>query len=202
MRRLTQISLTALLIGALRTHAQPQAESNSVLNADEGVQTMDLSRVLQLSISAREESLAKGEPCDIKITVENIGNEKVTLLKWGSPLDRISPMLGIFEVRDVETNAAVEIPVMKLSRKLPPQEDDLVEIGPGDSTEAVVKLPPFGLQAGHSYSIQAKGWWQAVWALPRQTVISTHLQDLSAGQSGSFCSETIVISLVRTPIDR
>jgi hypothetical protein len=197
MRCLPQISLIAVLIGALRTRAQPQTKSDSVLNADEGFQTMDLSRVLRLSISAGDESFAKGEPCEIKITVANTGNEKVTLLKWGSPLDRISPMLGIFEVRDVETDVPVEMPVMKVSRKLPPQEEDLVEIGPGDSAQAIVKLPPFGLQSGHSYSIQAKGWWQAVWALPKETVISTRLQDISEGLSGSFCSEPTVVSLVR-----
>lgn len=158
---------------------------------------MDLARDLQVTISSRNEALAKNEPCEIKVRVENTGSAEVTLLKWGSPLDRISPMLGVFEVHDTETNAQVEMPLMKLSRKLPPEEDDLVEIAPSGFAEAIVKLPSFDFQPGHSYSIQARGWWQAAWELPKQNVVSAHLRDISAGTSGSFSSNIIVVSRVR-----
>jgi hypothetical protein len=172
-------------------------ESESILAVNDCLLNMDLDRVLHVSISSAKCTLHDGESCEIRVIVENTGDSRVTLLKWGSPLDRISPMLGIFEVQDTETNKSVETPMMKVSRKLPPPEEDLIEIESGESAEEVVKFLPSVPSSGQSCSIQAKGWWQAVWALSKQEVVSRHLQEISEGSSGSFSSNSIVISRVR-----
>ena len=146
---------------------------------------------LQIDITPTRDPVPAGEPCEIKVTVRNTGDSEVTLLKWGNPLDSSSPVTGVFEVRDLTANADVNTDLIKFSRKMPPPPEELAEIGPGSSTDTHVVFKMLNLTPGHEYSIQAKGWWQAVWRLPKSEVIERHLKDLSGGISGNFASNTV-----------
>ncbi|KAL4886029.1 hypothetical protein BJY04DRAFT_213568 [Aspergillus karnatakaensis] len=132
----------------------------------------------------------------IHLTIHNPSTTTpTTLLNWGSPLDPKAGILGVFEVRDVETNEPVLLDEIKFGRKLPPAREDFVEIPAGGEVTAEVTIPRAPLEQGKRYTIRAKGWWQAVWESALGDVPEGDLDRLTGALRGDFESEQVPIEI-------
>ncbi|KAK2843914.1 hypothetical protein FQN49_005952 [Arthroderma sp. PD_2] len=153
----------------------------------------DQASFLQISISPAHESVAKDQKLEVKVTLQNTAESQATVLKWNNVLDSLAPSLGVFQLRDLTADAEVDQNIMMVRRQLPPKETDFVEIGPKESIETTATFQNLELTSGHKYSVQAKGFWQAIWSMPKSDVVSGHL-DLSGGMNGEFASNTVEFS--------
>ncbi|KAL4758785.1 uncharacterized protein BDW70DRAFT_152217 [Aspergillus foveolatus] len=131
------------------------------------------------------------------VSVQSKGESPATVLKWGSPLDGRANVLGIFEILDTENDKVVEITTVKFARQLPPPVEDFVEIPPGGKIDAEVKIPLVPLEQGKKYTIQAKGWWQAVWEQPLGDVPRENLEKLEGALRGEYVSEAVPVEVDR-----
>ncbi|KAL4999441.1 hypothetical protein BDV10DRAFT_184333 [Aspergillus recurvatus] len=131
----------------------------------------------------------------IPLSVSNNGESPVTVLKWGSPLDERANVLGLFEVRDAESDAVVPIHTVKFARQLPPPTEDFVEISPGGKVNAEVKIPLVPLDQEKEYTVTAKGWWQAVWEQPLDDVPRENLEKLAGALRGQYSSEAVPVKV-------
>ncbi|QMW46732.1 hypothetical protein AFCA_010886 [Aspergillus flavus] len=131
----------------------------------------------------------------IQVSVHNPSDTPITVLNWGTPLDPSANVLSIFELRDTTENQPVTLPTIKISRRMPPSVDDLVEIPAGSSVEKEVTLPHVPLTMGHEYSVQAKGNWHSVWEGPRENVTAEKLERLGDAQRGKFSSEVVPLRI-------
>ncbi|KAL2852090.1 hypothetical protein BJY01DRAFT_208468 [Aspergillus pseudoustus] len=132
-------------------------------------------------------------PVFVKASVSNTAKSPLTLLKWGSPLDPRANILGVFTIIDTETHEPVTIDEIKFRRILPPPLEDFVQIAPGEDVEVSVTIPRAPLVAGRRYTIQAKGWWQAVWEVPLVDVPIRDLEELTGALRGEFKSNIVSI---------
>jgi hypothetical protein len=131
----------------------------------------------------------------VQLSVHNTADSPATLLNWGSPLDPRANILGVFEIRDTDTGDAVTLDTIKFSRKLPPPREDFVQIPAGGAVDAEVTLPRVPLAEGHRYTIQTKGWWQAVWEKSLEDVPTDDLEKLTGAERGGFESEAVPIAV-------
>jgi hypothetical protein len=134
-------------------------------------------------------------PVAVSVTasVTNNAESTVTLLNWGSPLDPRANILGVFEIRDADSNEAAVLDEIKFRRVLPAPREDFVEIAAGDSVEVKVTIPRAPLEQGKRYTVRAKGWWQAVWEAALQDVPPEDLNELTGALRGEFASEPVPI---------
>lgn len=143
---------------SLRSPTQPQ------------LQRSDLSLTLN-----RTES----EIPSVKVTVTNYHHStKVSLLMWESPFDPQAVATGIFRVVDKTTGEEVPSIGLKMSRLLSPKTDDFVELLPRHAVTKDVPLeePDIALLEGHSYEIQVRSSWKAVWHADVKDVGETQLK--------------------------
>ncbi|KAF3483648.1 uncharacterized protein GIQ15_02972 [Arthroderma uncinatum] len=152
----------------------------------------------QISIRPAHDAVSKDQKPEVKVTVENPSDSPVTLLKWNTVLDTLAPSLGVFQLRDLTANEDVELNIMMVRRQLPAKESDLVEIEANGTIETTVTFQSLELKCGHKYSVQATGFWQAVWNMSKADVVSGHLDQLSGGANGDFASNTVEFSQVFT----
>ncbi|KAB8235775.1 hypothetical protein ETB97_012616 [Aspergillus alliaceus] len=138
-----------------------------------------------------EQSPSQQAAISVKASIENPSNVPVTMLKWGTPFDPKAGILGVFNVQDETDGQAVPLDTIKISRKLPPAADDLLEISPQSTVDTVVTLPPMPLMAEHNFSIRAQGRWHAVWESPVSDVDGAKLEQLSDAKRGDFESNTV-----------
>lgn len=131
----------------------------------------------------------------IQLSVLNHAESPVTVLNWGSPLDPRANILGVFEIRDSNSDELVTIDTVKFTRKLPPPREDFVQIPTGGTIDTEVTLPRVPLVEGHHYTVQARGWWQAVWEKPLQDVPADDLEKLTGAKRGEFRSEAVPITV-------
>lgn len=152
---------------------------------------------LRVSIAATREAVSTGQPCELDITIHNDdADTPVTVLTWNTPLDESAVILGVFEIHDRETGDLLPIDTINFMRQLPPLPEHLVEIQPKGTTTAHAVLKDVNLSPGHTYSIQAKGWWQSVWRMAKDEVISKYLEDQSGAISGDILSNTVEVKQV------
>ncbi|EFR01829.1 hypothetical protein MGYG_04828 [Nannizzia gypsea CBS 118893] len=153
-----------------------------------------------VSIKAVNGVCRADKPCELEVTVSNANSKNpATILTWNTPLDSLADQLGVFEVRDTK-GAVVPLDFIQVRRMTPPPASDLVEIKPSGSVKVKVALNTLStaeLPAGTKYTVKATGWWQAVWNLPKQEVVKTHLQEQSGAFSGDFNSNTVQVTKVR-----
>lgn len=100
----------------------------------------------------------------IKATVRNLCNHPVTVLNWNSPLDPKAAVLGVFKVFELQAEeSASEIAGSTIMfNRLPPTEDDFVELESGQEKTLEHKLLPYKLLKGKKYRITAVGAWMKV----------------------------------------
>ncbi|OAX85081.1 hypothetical protein ACJ72_00553 [Emergomyces africanus] len=171
--------------------------ATSACNLSGNMPAMDeLSSSLAVTIGAAPcTSLNPTNPIQLTVSVRNNNpNQTVTLLKWNTSLDPQANVLGIFQTRDAECGTPVDSLVIKVSRKFPPTQDDLVEIPAGGVKEVKLTLPPMTLSAGRQYVISAKGRWQGIWAGGRDDVTTADLANMGCASFGAFESNEIVVS--------
>ena len=88
---------------------------------------------------------------------------------------------GIFSINRLgdENNRMFGL-LMRLKRKLPPPQSQLVEIGPGSSSSKQFKisLKDFPLESGQVYRIRAAGYFGHVWPLKVDEITDKELQTL------------------------
>lgn len=163
---------------------------------------MDPSTALQVKITSatpQNTDVQQGPiVVKVKVSVYNSADTLLTLLRWGTPLDPASGVLGVFEVRSLEgkdNGQALHMDTIKISRKLPPMVDDLVEIPAGSALEAVVTLPPLQLHAGREYTVVARGRWQVIWEGRMSDVTPENLETLADAKAGEFVSDRAVVKV-------
>lgn len=154
---------------------------------------------LRVTITATREAVGNGQSCELDITVHNDdAKNPVTVLTWNTPLDESAVILGVFEIHDRETGDLLPMDTIQYMRQLPPLPEHLVEIPPKGTVTAHVVLNDAKLTSGHAYSIQAKGWWQSVWLMPKEEVVSKYLEDQSGAIAGDILSNTVEVKQVST----
>ncbi|PGH12018.1 hypothetical protein AJ79_04527 [Helicocarpus griseus UAMH5409] len=136
---------------------------------------------------------ASTDPVQLTVKVHNQNKEQaVTVLKWNSPLDPQANVLGVFRMWEPFHNNFVEFLTIKISRKLPPSQDDVVEIPPNGFEEVQVTLKPLDeLNPDSDYQIEARGEWMALWS--GDDVTAAQLEDLSTASKGDYESNEITL---------
>ncbi|KAL4948500.1 hypothetical protein BDW69DRAFT_176366 [Aspergillus filifer] len=140
-------------------------------------------------------------PLSVQVTVANNADSPITLLSWGSILDPKAGVLGVFEIRDADTDEVVALDSIKFARQLPPPLNDFVQISASETLETEIKVPLVPLAEGRPYTIQAKGRWQAVWNKALEEVPGDDLARLTGAKRGEFLSDTVPINVEDTPSD-
>ncbi|KAL3491032.1 hypothetical protein BJX62DRAFT_206044 [Aspergillus germanicus] len=134
-------------------------------------------------------------PVAVSVTasVTNNAESTVTLLNWGSPLDPRANILGVFEIRNADSDEPVSLDEIKFRRVLPAPREDFVQIPAGNSVEVKVTIPRAPLEQGKRYTFRARGWWQAVWEASLQDVPPEDLKELTGALRGEFVSDSVPI---------
>lgn len=105
-------------------------------------------------------------PPSLLVTLKNTNpSSPFTILKWGTPLDPQAANLGVFKLVDTETGKDVPVPVIKINRKMPPSQEDLVTVAPGteEATEVVFNKAWMPEKRPAKYKVKAEGAFGAVW---------------------------------------
>lgn len=164
--------------------------------------TMDPSTSLQIKIThAAAPQGTTPTTVQVKVSVHNLAEIPLTLLRWGTPLEPAAGVLGVFEVRSLDSNDGndegpiLHMDTIKVSRKLPPTVDELVEVPAGGAVEAVATLPPLQLPAGREYAVVARGRWQAVWEGRIGDVTPEKLEGFTDAKAGEFVSDRAVLKV-------
>ncbi|KAK3401387.1 hypothetical protein B0T20DRAFT_347068 [Sordaria brevicollis] len=102
---------------------------------------------LSLSISQPTRSLS---PPTLLLTLTNTSpSDPITLLTWSSPLDPLALQLGLIHISS-PTNPSnkLDFPELMIKRAMPPPEDALVTLGPGEEKrqELVMREPIVNLE--------------------------------------------------------
>lgn len=145
---------------------------------------------------------ASASPPAITITVINTSPQPLTLLTWDSPLDPLALQLGLLTITATDSSTTLDIPTMKVSRKLPPTDACLVGLAPGESLSNHVVfregLVPMEELKGKTLSVKAKGRWTRVWLLAREELTAEMVEELGAGGNavaGEFETDSIEIEV-------
>lgn len=154
----------------------------------------------QLHISLSQAS--SKSPLAVSIRVTNNSPKPVTILTWESPLDELALPLGLLSITPSDASGPLEIPIIMVSRKLPPDEKSLVSLAPGESRENQVEIrevlvPPEKLK-GRKSTVQIKGRWMAVWPKPRGEVSDEAIEKMTHGGgavAGTYTSDGVEIEV-------
>ncbi|KAJ5889250.1 hypothetical protein N7504_010060 [Penicillium tannophilum] len=152
---------------------------------------------LQLTLSTNFQTLNRKIPTSLplQISIHNPTITPITILRWNTPFDPLASLLNLFEVRDTTTGHTLAADTIKISRKLPASVNDLVEINAGETMTCDATLTGLYLQAGHEYSVRARGIWMAVWLKGLVDVTASQLRSLSGAESGEFESNVAVAEI-------
>jgi hypothetical protein len=143
------------------------------------------------------------------ITLKNT-NPKVpiTILTWNSPLDALLVQLGLVIITPSGSSTPLDIPTIMVKRRMPPPEDSLITLEPGQNVSRTVQIGERfvtheqwrGDGSGSQAKVQLRGRWTAVWAgVRKQELLGTkRLETLGSGGeeevlSGEYESESLNI---------
>ncbi|EQB56618.1 hypothetical protein CGLO_03354 [Colletotrichum gloeosporioides Cg-14] len=152
----------------------------------------------KLSIRIRQSSTS---PPTVTFSVTNEHTTPLTILRWATPLDPLALQLGVLSVTPDGADAPLEIDTVALKRVMPPRDEDMVTLQPGDTTENEVILRdtvlPFD-RLGKKPRVAAKGTWQTVWPTMADKLSKDTLMQLQFGDgvlSGEFETEAIEVTV-------
>lgn len=149
-----------------------------------------INHLSDIHVSLRQTSKS---PLGITITVSNNSSKPVTILTWDSPLDNLALQLGILAITPVDTAKPLDIPTIKISRKLPPGEGSLVGLAPGESRENPILfnelLVPADKINGKTISVGLKGRWRGVWFMARDELTQEAIEALGTSEGGPVSGE-------------
>lgn len=155
----------------------------------------------QLIISVRKTS---SDPPTLGATVKNNNSVPVTIFAWDSPLDPLALSLGVLSITPSGSSTPLDIPEIKVSRKLPPGEDALIELGAGQTSkenELELKEMLVGKELRERQVekalVKCKGEWRAVWAMSRKDLDQESIEKMGTDEkasSGEYESDNFEIS--------
>lgn len=156
-----------------------------------------------LEVVLRQSSSPSSSPPAVTVKVTNNSPKPVTILRWQTPLDPLALQLGLLSITPAGASEPLEIPTIKVSRKMPPGEEALLSLAPGESreNEIVLKeiLVPLDEIKGKKSAVKAKGRWDHVWLAPRDQLTQQAIEELDAGGHelvfGVFETEAIEIEV-------
>ncbi|KAF2628362.1 hypothetical protein BU25DRAFT_34107 [Macroventuria anomochaeta] len=123
---------------------------------------------LSLSLSQISKS-----PPTLRVTLKNDSPDTpYTLLKWGTPLDDAALNTGVFKITDADSGAEVEQVTLQIRRKMPPGQDQLAGVNPGEegSIEVVFDRPWMPETKPAKYKVKAEGLLKGIWDRPKSEV--------------------------------
>ncbi|TEA14274.1 putative secreted protein [Colletotrichum sidae] len=151
-----------------------------------------------LNIRIRQPSTS---PPTVALSVTNDHTSPITLLRWNSPLDPLVLQLGILTVTPEGEDTPLHIDAIQLRRLMPPPDNDIVTLLPGESSEQEVILRetilPFD-KLGKTPRVAVKGRWHAVWPTTRDQISQETIEKLGFGEgalTGEFESEAVAVAL-------
>ncbi|KAJ4351296.1 uncharacterized protein N0V89_006635 [Didymosphaeria variabile] len=148
----------ATLLGAIYYFNGSSSSSFSMAGSDtaeEGVPGLEF----KLSQISRN-------PPSLLVTLKNNNpSTPLTLLKWNTPMDPSAANLGLFKLIDEETGNEIPTDGLKVNRKMPPSEEDLVTVAPGteEAHEVVMNKPWLPEKKPATYKVSMSGKFFAVW---------------------------------------
>ncbi|KAJ5657287.1 uncharacterized protein N7484_000936 [Penicillium longicatenatum] len=152
---------------------------------------------LELTLPTILQNLNTQNPTSLplQISIHNLTNTPITVLRWNTPFDPRASLLDLFEVRDTTTGRTLAADTIKISRKLPASVDDLVEIRAGETMTCDATITGLYFETGHEYSVRARGIWMAIWPRQLEDVTASQMQSLFGAESGGFESNVAVVEV-------
>lgn len=116
-------------------------------------------------LELRLSQISKNPPSLLVTLKNNHPSSAFTVLKWNSPLDPQAANLGLFKIVDGETGETVPTDGLKVSRLMPPGEEDLVTIAPGteEAHEVVMNKPWLPERRPAMYKVSISGKFSGLW---------------------------------------
>ncbi|KAF2022653.1 hypothetical protein EK21DRAFT_119531 [Setomelanomma holmii] len=105
-------------------------------------------------------------PPSLLVTLKNNSPDTpYTILKWGTPLDTAALNIGVFNIVNEENGDEIQQFVLKINRKMPPPQDQLVTLAPGTEEElsVVFDKPWMPEKKPAKYKVKAEGDFKGVW---------------------------------------
>lgn len=146
-----------------------------------------------LSISLEQ---TKASPPTITVKVTNKNTEPVTILAYGSPLDGLALQLGLLSITPAGAAEPIEIAVVQVRRKWPPDMESLITIDAGQSQQQEIVLRDTVVEVeklGGRAKVQLKGKWEAVWGKKRHDLSKEELESNKGAHSGVYKSDVLEI---------
>lgn len=144
--------------------------------------THDNDILADLHVSLRQTSKS---PPTVSVKVTNNSPQAVTILTWQSPLDQLALQIGLFNITPEGASGPLDLPVIKAQRKIPPNEESLVSLGPGESKENEVVLKevivPIEKIRGKKTTLELKSRWHTVWLKARSELTDEEIANLGDG---------------------
>jgi hypothetical protein len=140
------------------------------------------------------------DPPSILVTLKNNSPDTpFTVLKWGTPLDSAALNTGVFKIADGESGTEIEQAVLKVNRKMPPSQEELVTLAPGtqEEVEVVFDRPWMPKQKPAKYKVRAEGSFMGVWSDYGDQLAADDLEDYGGSPfSGkSFATNEVVMEV-------
>ncbi|KAF9870634.1 hypothetical protein CkaCkLH20_11940 [Colletotrichum karsti] len=187
------IVVVVLLILFFHTHGSSRDASTMSQEP-----THDAGALSKLTVRIRQSSTS---PPTLTLSVTNDHTSPLTILRWNTPLDPVALAVGVLSVTPEGEDTPLELDLIALKRLMPPPEDDIVTLHPGESREQEVVLRepalPFD-KLGKKPRIAAKGKWQTVWPTTADKLSKETIEKLQFGDgvlSGDFETEAIEVTL-------
>lgn len=166
-----------------------QEELKSLSGTGDKFTMAENSLLSELIISVRKTS---SDPPALGVTVKNNNSVPVTILAWNSPLDPLALSLGVLSITPSGSSTPLDIPEIKVSRKFPPGEDALIELGAGQTSkenEVELKEMLVGKELREKQVekafVKCKGEWRAVWAVSRKDLDSESIEKMGTDEKAS-----------------
>lgn len=147
-------------------------------------------------------SQASNSPPTVSIKVTNNSPSTVTILSWDSPLDQLAFSLGLFRITPSDASEPLNIDRIMVNRKMPPSDDSLISLAPGESRENQVvfkeMLLPIEKLKGKKSKVEVQGRWMGVWPVSRDELSKEAIENGAHGGgavAGTFASDTIDIEV-------
>ncbi|KAF2133667.1 hypothetical protein P153DRAFT_362753 [Dothidotthia symphoricarpi CBS 119687] len=170
---ITGVAIT--LFGAFHVYQSPSSTSFTMPNSGDSSSSGVPGLNMELSQISRN-------PPTLLVTVKNNSPDTpYTILKWGTPVDSAALNIGVFKIVGEESGHEVKQLGLKINRKMPPPQEDLLTVAPGseEKVEVVFDKPWMPEQKPAKYKIKAEGEFKGVWDKHNRDVRENDLEAYS-----------------------
>lgn len=146
-------------------------------------------------------AVRKSAAHELTFSVTNNHDAPITLLKWESPLDlSVLKLGGVQLYMPADSDDALDIPTIRIRRKMPPDHDSLVTLEPGETREQAIELKepvvPMEKLKG-DVKITVQGRWVCAWQKRVDQISDKELKELNAGEDaleGEYFMEPVILN--------